>query len=161
MKQMAYCLKECVSSFQFLFYFSLPLKVFIVPTLSPPSSLSLFLALLTPDSPSLFPSLHSKWAGSGMGGLEWSWGTKMEQRLGEWLTNDWPDLRPIPWARTNPWHYWWYSVILVDRSLASLSSERLPPGATDTDAETHSQALDRTQDVFWKSWGKDWGTWWE
>jgi hypothetical protein len=29
-------------------------------------------------------------------------GTKMEQRLREWPTNDWPNLRPIPWASTSP-----------------------------------------------------------
>ena len=28
------------------------------------------------------------------------WG--MEQRLREWPTNNWPNLRPIPWASTNP-----------------------------------------------------------
>jgi hypothetical protein len=26
-------------------------------------------------------------------------GTKMEQGLREWLTNDWPNLRPTPWER--------------------------------------------------------------
>jgi hypothetical protein len=32
-------------------------------------------------------------------------GTKMEQRLKEWPTSDWPILRPIPWTDTNPSHY--------------------------------------------------------
>jgi hypothetical protein len=31
----------------------------------------------------------------------------MEQRLREWPTKGWPNLRPIPWARTNPCHYQW------------------------------------------------------
>ena len=29
-------------------------------------------------------------------------GTKMEQRLKEWWTRDWPNLRSIPWAGTKP-----------------------------------------------------------
>ena len=29
-------------------------------------------------------------------------GTKMEQRLNEWPTNNWPNLSPIPWASTSP-----------------------------------------------------------
>jgi hypothetical protein len=32
-------------------------------------------------------------------------GTKMEQRLKEWPTNDWSILRSIPWAGTNLSHY--------------------------------------------------------
>jgi hypothetical protein len=31
------------------------------------------------------------------------WG--MEQRLMEWPRYNWLNLRPIPWASTNPWHY--------------------------------------------------------
>lgn len=37
----------------------------------------------------------------------------MEQKLREWLINNWPKLRPIPWARTSPWHYQWHSVTLT------------------------------------------------
>ena len=29
-------------------------------------------------------------------------GIKMEQRLREQPTSDWPKLKPIPWTRTNP-----------------------------------------------------------
>lgn len=32
-------------------------------------------------------------------------GTKIEQRLRKWPTNDCPKLRPIPRASTSPWHY--------------------------------------------------------
>ena len=39
--------------------------------------------------------------------------------------NNWPNLKPILWASTNPWHYKWCSIRLVDRSLAQLSAERL------------------------------------
>ena len=28
---------------------------------------------------------------------------KMEQRLRGWPTNDWSNLRPIPWKKANPW----------------------------------------------------------
>jgi hypothetical protein len=30
--------------------------------------------------------------------------TKLEQSVREQPINDWTKLRPIPWARTNPWH---------------------------------------------------------
>ena len=29
-------------------------------------------------------------------------GTKMEKRLRDWPADDWPNLRPILWARSNP-----------------------------------------------------------
>jgi hypothetical protein len=32
-------------------------------------------------------------------------GVKMEQKLREWTTNNWPSLRSMPWERTHPWHY--------------------------------------------------------
>ena len=48
----------------------------------------------------------------------------MEQRLKERPTNNWSNLRPIPWASTNCWQYR-YTVMLADRSLAWLSSEKL------------------------------------
>jgi hypothetical protein len=60
----------------------------------------------------------------------------MEQRLNKWLTTDWPKLGPIPWGLgAKPWLYYWWYVVLVDRRLAWLSSERLYQELT----ETHTQ----------------------
>jgi hypothetical protein len=64
----------------------------------------------------------------------------MKQRLREWPTNNQLNLRPIPWAAsTNPWCYYWYFVMLADRSLAWLSSEGLHIAA-DSDRCRHPQA---------------------
>jgi hypothetical protein len=53
----------------------------------------------------------------------------MEQRLKEWPTNNWPNLKSIPCASTNSGHCQWYSLMLEDRSLEQLSSKRLYPEA--------------------------------
>jgi len=37
---------------------------------------------------------------------------EMDQRLREWATNDCHRLRPISWARANPWHYSLYLLCL-------------------------------------------------
>ena len=41
-----------------------------------------------------------------------------------------------------PWQYYWYCAVLADRNLAWLSSERLDQQLTETEADTHTQALD-------------------
>ena len=45
------------------------------------------------------------------------------------LSSDWPNLGSNPCTGTKPWHYYWGHVVLADRSLAWLSSERLHPAA--------------------------------
>jgi hypothetical protein len=66
----------------------------------------------------------------------------MEQRLEEWPANDQPNFGSISWASTKPWQYYWCYVVLADRSLAWLSSERLYQQLTETDEDTYSPALD-------------------
>lgn len=63
-------------------------------------------------------------------------GEGMEQRLKESPINNQANLRPILWATTNLW----YSLILTDRSLAWLSSEKLHP-VVDSDWYTQSQTV--------------------
>lgn len=81
-------------------------------------------------------------------------GTKIEQRLGERPTTDWPHLRSIPWASNIPDTVNdTYPVKLADRCLAPLR------GATqqliETDAWTDSQTLEGVHGVLWNSWGKN------
>ena len=44
----------------------------------------------------------SKFLTLNLSNLQEMQGWGMEQRLREWPTNKWPNLRPIPWASINP-----------------------------------------------------------
>jgi hypothetical protein len=50
-------------------------------------------------------------------------------------------LGSIPWVGTKPWHYYWYYVVLIDRSLAWLFSESLYQELTETHADTYRKSL--------------------
>lgn len=52
---------------------------------------------------------------------------------------------------TKPWHYYWWHVVLTDRSLTELSTERLYKHLTETDAYNYSQPLDWNWGPVWKS----------
>jgi hypothetical protein len=69
-------------------------------------------------------------------------GQNLEQRLKERLTSDWANLGSIPCTHTKSRHYYWCHIVLVDRNLAWLSSERLYQQLTETDADTYSQSVD-------------------
>jgi hypothetical protein len=74
----------------------------------------------------------------------------MEQRMNELWTSDWINLGSIPWVGIKPWNYYWRCVELANRSLPSLSSERLYQQLTETDADIQSQELDWGQRPLWK-----------
>jgi hypothetical protein len=56
-----------------------------------------------------------------------------------------------PMDRHKTRHYYWYYVVLIDRNLAWLLSERFYQHLTKTVADTHSQALDWSWWPLWKS----------
>jgi hypothetical protein len=60
----------------------------------------------------------------------------MEQRLREWPTNNWPNLRPIPWASSNPC----YNETLLYLQIGAVLWATLQ--LTETEAETQSKTLD-------------------
>ena len=78
-------------------------------------------------------------------------GTKMELKLKERPSRYLPNLGSIPCSGTKPWHYYWCHVVLADRSLAWLSSERLYQQLTEPDEDTYTQILDGGQGPLWKS----------
>jgi hypothetical protein len=80
-------------------------------------------------------------------------GQRWSRNRGKQPANNWPNRTPIPWTSTNPWYYQWYSVMLEDRSLAWLSSERLHPAA-DWD---RCRGPESTIGQSLESWGKDQG----
>lgn len=63
-------------------------------------------------------------------------GTKMEQRLKNGPTSDWPNLGSILWAGTNLWPYYWCSVVLAGRSLACLRGSTHHPTETEMHVPT-------------------------
>ena len=60
-------------------------------------------------------------------------------RTEEMIDQDMSNLGSIPCAGNKPWHYYWYHVVLADRSLAWLFSERFYQQLTETNADTYGQ----------------------
>ena len=67
-----------------------------------------------------------------------------------WLPHP-SNLGSTPWMGTKPWHYYWCYVVLADRSLQWLSSERLYQQLTETDVDIYTQPLDWGLRPLWKS----------
>ena len=82
-----------------------------------------------------------------------AWG--MEQRLREWPTNNWPNLRPIPWANTNPNAI--NDTVLCLQTGACYPLRGSTQQLTQTDADTHSQTVDGAWGLLWKNRRKDCG----
>jgi hypothetical protein len=72
-------------------------------------------------------------------------GAKMEKKLMERQSSDWPNLWSILRGGSKVWHYYCWYVVLTDRNLAWLSSEEPNKQLTETGAESYTQPLDWSQ----------------
>jgi hypothetical protein len=78
-------------------------------------------------------------------------GTEMEQRLREWPTNDWPNLRPFFHGQT-PIPDTINDILLCWKPSITVPFRDPTQKLTETHADTHSQTLDGT----WHSYGRVW-----
>ena len=66
----------------------------------------------------------------------------MEKRLKERRSSDWLNLDSISVGSSNACYYYWCYGVLVDRSIAWLSSERPNKQLTETYLDTYTQPMD-------------------
>ena len=84
------------------------------------------------------------------------WRQSVEQRLKEGPSWDGPTWGSIPYTVIKPRHYWGYREVFADRSLISLSPEKLCQSLTNTQAYACSHPLDWAQCSWCRSWRRDW-----
>jgi hypothetical protein len=68
----------------------------------------------------------------------------MQKRLRERISSEQENLGSLSRGGTKVWHYYWCYGVLIDRSLAWLSSERPNKQLTKTDADTYTHPVDRS-----------------
>jgi hypothetical protein len=86
-------------------------------------------------------TLHSFLEGGTKNSQEQIWKQSVEQRLKEMWSRDGPTWGSILYTDNNPRHYCRCHEVLADRSLLSLSSERLFQSLANTKADACSQPI--------------------
>ena len=75
---------------------------------------------------------------------------KLEHRLNEWPSSDWPNLGSIPWVSTKPWHYYMLCCACRQEPSMAVLWEALP--ASDCDRCRYSQlSIGLRSGTLWKS----------